>query len=375
MRSIRVLPFLLLPLLMLGAKLAAASGLAFVVNSGSASISLIDMSTEKELRRIPVLREPHHLVLSPDGKSLLVGDTAGNEMLFLDPATGAVQQRMPVADPYQLGFSPNGKFLVVNGLARNQVDVYDAATMQLMKRFPVASMPSHLAFSPDSRDGVRQPARHRQAGGVRSDRHDGRCGPSRSARRPAGVLWQNGKVLVADMGTDYVAVVDPADGRVMQPCSHRQRRAQPVPVAGPKDPLGQQPRRRHHHVAGRGHADADPHLQHSRRPGRHRLRARRQAVDHPALRGESRGAGSRDRRLRDDRRRPLAARAVPEPGSAPRRRVSRRADPWMIRSISPPAGCRRHLLIPLLYALGLMQWEDLSYGWALFAVYGAVQVA
>ena len=31
-------------------------------------------------------------------------------------------------------------------------------------------------------------------------------------------------------------------------------------------------------------------------------------------------------------------------------------------------------LIPLLYAAGLMRWEDLAYGWCLFAVYGAVQV-
>ena len=36
---------------------------------------------------------------------------------------------------------------------------------------------------------------------------------------------------------------------------------------------------------------------------------------------------------------------------------------------------QEHLLIPLLYALDLMEWEDVSYGWALFAVYGAVQVA
>ena len=35
---------------------------------------------------------------------------------------------------------------------------------------------------------------------------------------------------------------------------------------------------------------------------------------------------------------------------------------------------QEHLLLPLLYAAGLMQWEDISYGWALFAVYGAVQV-
>lgn len=36
---------------------------------------------------------------------------------------------------------------------------------------------------------------------------------------------------------------------------------------------------------------------------------------------------------------------------------------------------QEHLLLPLLYAAGLMVWEELSFGWALFAVYGAVQVA
>ena len=36
---------------------------------------------------------------------------------------------------------------------------------------------------------------------------------------------------------------------------------------------------------------------------------------------------------------------------------------------------QEHLLIPLLYQSGLMSWEDVSYGWALFAVYGACQVA
>ena len=33
------------------------------------------------------------------------------------------------------------------------------------------------------------------------------------------------------------------------------------------------------------------------------------------------------------------------------------------------------LLIPLLYAIGLMQWEDLAHGWVLFAIYGGFQVA
>ena len=34
-------------------------------------------------------------------------------------------------------------------------------------------------------------------------------------KTPAGVLWHDGKLLVANMGEDYIAVVDPADGRVI----------------------------------------------------------------------------------------------------------------------------------------------------------------
>jgi sterol desaturase/sphingolipid hydroxylase (fatty acid hydroxylase superfamily) len=33
-----------------------------------------------------------------------------------------------------------------------------------------------------------------------------------------------------------------------------------------------------------------------------------------------------------------------------------------------------HALIPLLYQFDMMEWEDVSYGWALVAVYGVVQV-
>ena len=192
---------------------AAAAGLAFVINSGGASISLVDMSSQTELRRIPVLREPHHLALSPDGRSLLVGDTVGNEVLFLDPATAALQRRVAVADPYQLGFSPNGKFLVVNGLARNQVDVYDAAGMQLLKRFPTASMPSHLDYAPDS-SRVFVSLQGTDSLVAIDLNKLAILWTAKIGKTPAGVLWHDGRVLIADMGTDYVAVVDPADGRV-----------------------------------------------------------------------------------------------------------------------------------------------------------------
>jgi DNA-binding beta-propeller fold protein YncE len=192
---------------------AWAHGIALVVNSAGASISVVDMSTRTELRRIPVLREPHHVALSPDGKSLLVGDSGGNEMLFLDPATGAVKRRIPCADPYQLGFSPNGKLLVVNGLARNQVDVYDAATMTLVKRFPLSSMPSHLAYAPDSSMVYVSLQGSDKLAAIDLTQMQVRW-VQPVGRTPAGVMWHNGRVLVGDMGADDVAVVDPVDGHV-----------------------------------------------------------------------------------------------------------------------------------------------------------------
>jgi DNA-binding beta-propeller fold protein YncE len=209
--------FRLLPLAALLAVLAAAEaragGAVLVVNSGGASLSVVDMDSRHEVRRIPVLREPHHLVPTPDGHDLLVGDTVGNELLDLDAASFALKRRIPVADPYQLGFSPDARYLTVNGLARNQVDVYDAATLKLVKRFPLSSMPSHLAYAPDSSvvfvslQGTNRLAAidlRRMAVVYSAD----------VGKVPAGVLWLNGRVLVALMGEDGFAVVNPADGRV-----------------------------------------------------------------------------------------------------------------------------------------------------------------
>ena len=190
-----------------------APGLAFVINSNDASISLFNVATQQELRRIPMEREPHHMALTPDHRSLVVGDTAANEMVFLDPLTGDVQRRVAVSDPYQFGYSPDGKWLVVNGLARNQVDILDAATMRLASRVHVASMPSHENFSPDSSTVYvsLQGSNSLAAIDVPSGKviWQSNVGPT-----PAGVLWHRGKLLVGVMGADYVAVVDPATGHV-----------------------------------------------------------------------------------------------------------------------------------------------------------------
>ncbi len=136
---------------------AASARPVFVLNSLDADVSMIDPSTWSELRRIPVGKEPHHLYLTPDEKSLIVANAAGNSLTFLDPASGEVQRTLRgIADPYHLRFSPDMKWFVTAANRLNHVDLYRwnpanaEKPFELVKRIDAPKTPSHLSIDSKS---------------------------------------------------------------------------------------------------------------------------------------------------------------------------------------------------------------------------------
>ena len=136
---------------------AAQAAPIFVLNSLDADISVIDPVSFKELRRIPTGKEPHHLYLSPDEKSLLVANALADSLTFLDPATAQVQRVVRgLGDPYHLRFSPDMKWFVTAANRLDFVALYhwvpsDAANpVQLVKRIPAPKTPSHLSIDSKS---------------------------------------------------------------------------------------------------------------------------------------------------------------------------------------------------------------------------------
>lgn len=202
--------------------LPAQAGLAIVLNSGEDTISLIDTNTYKEISRRPAGREPHHLMLTPDKRDLLIGNAVGNDLFFVNPATGETIKRLDqIADPYQLGFTPDRKWFVTAALRLDRVDVYDAKAigerkLDIVHRIPIKTMPSHLAFAPDSRR-VYVTLQHAGAAAA-IDIIDGKIlWQSKIGPDTAG-LWlhpKGDKLLVAVMGSDHLAVVDAKDGKVL----------------------------------------------------------------------------------------------------------------------------------------------------------------
>jgi YVTN family beta-propeller protein len=192
-----------------------APALALVMNSGEASVSVIDMNTRKVVHELPTLREPSHWALSPDHSKLYIADASGNALFIVDPVTGAALGHKTIADPYQLGYTPDQRYLVINALRLDYVDVYRASDLGLVKRFSPGSMPSHLDFSPDSRWSFSSMQGSNTL--VSFDLNDMTIRwKSKVGRTPAGVLWHKGKVFVCIMGENHVAQLDPVTGAVIR---------------------------------------------------------------------------------------------------------------------------------------------------------------
>lgn len=136
------------------ARVEALAQVAVVLNSRDANVSLIDQKTFTEVGRVAVGKEPHHLYLKPDGRSLIVANAQSNDLHLLDPVTGQLQRRIrDIDDPYQVGFSPDHRWFVAVALRLDRVDVYryDGKDLAIAQRIALPGAPSHVWFSSDSR--------------------------------------------------------------------------------------------------------------------------------------------------------------------------------------------------------------------------------
>lgn len=200
--------------LVLGASCAARADAVLVLNSEEASYSILSRSSRTELARHPVGREPHHVIVTPDGKEMLIGSTVTNELLGLDIKTGERRRIVKdVIDPYHLGFSPDGKWFVTAAYRLDHVDIFHADGFRLAGRIFIDGLPSHMAFDAESKtvfvtlqQSGRLAAFDLQTQTLKWNTPVGDA--------PAGVVMlpDNKRLLVALTGQDGIVVVDPKDG-------------------------------------------------------------------------------------------------------------------------------------------------------------------
>lgn len=156
---------------------------AWTTDLGSKTVTLVDLKTRRAPRSVTVGEEPEGISLSPDGSALWVSARGSNEAYELDPQTMKVRKTVATgAFPLRIAIRPQGDVAVTSDLADGGLSVIDLASGKVTRSIAVSS---------------RQEA---------------------EKRVQVTILWSNDgeRIYVAETGTDTVAEVDYANGKVLR---------------------------------------------------------------------------------------------------------------------------------------------------------------
>ena len=122
----------------------------FVVNTQDASVSLVDISSMKEVRRIPVGPRPYGVVLSRDGRTMAVGVEDEEKVKFFETTNFNLVGETRVERMFNdhMVLSTDGKFVLVANFYSDDVVAIDLATKKEAYRIKGASAPHVIKYGP-----------------------------------------------------------------------------------------------------------------------------------------------------------------------------------------------------------------------------------
>jgi len=141
---------------MLGAVAQQSKAYAYVPNTKSGDVWVIDQRTFQVVNKFPVGKEVQHVVPSHDMTALYATDDVGNVIRRIDPITGQPGETIPVADPYNMYFTPDGRYAISVAEELRSLIWYDPVTWQEVGRvqYPDCQGLDHGDFTPDGKIAV-----------------------------------------------------------------------------------------------------------------------------------------------------------------------------------------------------------------------------
>lgn len=189
---------------------------AFVSLNRTGELAVIDAKTAELITRVPVGAKPRDLAVTPDNKKIFVSHQAEGYVSVVDIGTWETRQLHRTDTDYGDGagsgmdMSPDGKLLVVSNTADNQLVFFDVETEELVAKVDNVPGPVNVHFLGE--DGALIGTGNRADGSVTFlDRetlsiiktlHTG-SGANIPSLGPDGNIW------VTHNGERYLSVIDP----------------------------------------------------------------------------------------------------------------------------------------------------------------------
>jgi YVTN family beta-propeller protein len=129
-----------------------SGNLAFVTDSGSDQIVVVDIDSMEVKTHIATGKFPHGLRASADGKRMYVANLKGNSLSVIDPLNEKSLAEIEVGKtPIQVAVSVDGLFVYVSLAGENSVAVVDTNSLSLIKKIKVGHFPAQLFTDPKGR--------------------------------------------------------------------------------------------------------------------------------------------------------------------------------------------------------------------------------
>jgi YVTN family beta-propeller protein len=124
---------------------------AYVANSFSNTVSVIDTATNTVVATVPVGFSPFGVAITPDGTHAYVTNGNSKSVSVIDTATNTVVATVPVGnDPRGVAITPDGTQAYVTNELSDTVSVIDTATNTVVATVPLVGLfPSGVAITPD----------------------------------------------------------------------------------------------------------------------------------------------------------------------------------------------------------------------------------
>jgi YVTN family beta-propeller protein len=137
---------------------AVCGNLAYVTNSYSNTLSVIDLKENRLIANLPTGNAPVNPTFTRDWSKLYVSNAKGGTLTVVDARTAKVIDTIPAGGPHPSGlrFLPDGKHLVISYIGDKTTDpgslgIMDLTTGKLVKSIPVQAQSERFDITPDGK--------------------------------------------------------------------------------------------------------------------------------------------------------------------------------------------------------------------------------
>ncbi len=136
-----------------GPRVETAPTQVFVVNTQDASISLVELTTMKEMRRFPVGARPYGIAVTRDGRTVAVGVEDEEKVKFFDTSDFSPKGEVKIGPMHNdhIMLTADGRYILVANFYSDDVFGIDAKSMTEAFRIEGCSAPHVIKYGPRNR--------------------------------------------------------------------------------------------------------------------------------------------------------------------------------------------------------------------------------